>query len=63
VTVEYAYADQVWAQSYTAREIPEAGLPRVLDQAGLAFASYLTDDRSWFRAVRRGSPSPPRNGG
>jgi len=52
-TVEYGYGDQVWTQSVTAREITEAGLPRVLDQAGLAFAGYLTDDRSWLRAVSR----------
>jgi hypothetical protein len=53
MTVEYAYGDQVWTQSFTTREVIEASLPRVLDQAGLAFDGYLTDDRSWFRAVRR----------
>jgi ubiquinone/menaquinone biosynthesis C-methylase UbiE len=52
-TVEYRYGDQVWTQSFTAREITQANLPRVLNQAGLAFAGYLTDDRSWFRAVPR----------
>jgi SAM-dependent methyltransferase len=50
-TVEYAYGDQLWTQSFTAREITETDLPRVLDQAGLAFAGYLTGDRSWLRAV------------
>jgi SAM-dependent methyltransferase len=50
-TVEYAHGDQVWTQSFTAREITEASLPRVLDQAGLLFAGYLTGDRSWFRAI------------
>lgn len=53
-TVEYADGDQVWTQSFTAREISEANLPRVLDQAGLAFAGYLTGDRSWFRAIGSG---------
>lgn len=51
MTVEYTRGDQVWAQSFTAREVTEASLPRVLDQAGLAFAGYLTDDHCWFRAV------------
>jgi SAM-dependent methyltransferase len=50
-TVEYANGDQVWTQSFTTRVVTEADLPRVLDQAGLAFAGYLTGDRSWFRAV------------
>lgn len=56
-TVEYAYGDQVWTQSFTAREITGACLPRVLDQAGLVFAGYLTGDRSWFRAIPRCSAS------
>lgn len=53
MTVEYVYGDQAWTQSFTTRQVSEASLPRVLDKAGLAFAGYLTDDRSWFRAVRR----------
>ena len=52
-TVEYAYGDQVWTQSFTAREVTEADLPHVLDPAGLEFVEYLTDDRSWFRALPR----------
>lgn len=52
-TVEYAYGEDVWTQSFTARQITEDGLPRVLEPAGLTFAGYLTDDRSWFRAVPR----------
>jgi hypothetical protein len=63
MTVEYAYGDQVWTQSFTTREVTEASLPRVLDQAGLAFAGYLTDDRSWFRAVRAARSSSPPEGG
>jgi SAM-dependent methyltransferase len=54
-TVEYASADQVWTQSFTTRVVAEADLPRLLEQEGLAFAGYLTDDRSWFRAARRGT--------
>jgi SAM-dependent methyltransferase len=52
-TVEYAYGDQTWTQSFTTREIAEADLPRMLNPAGLKFAEYLTDDRSWFRALPR----------
>jgi SAM-dependent methyltransferase len=52
MTIEYAYGDQVWTQSFTTREVTDVSLHRVLDQAGLTFAGYLTDDRSWFRAVR-----------
>lgn len=51
MTMEYVYGDQVWTQSFTSREVTEANLPRVLDQAGLTFAGHLTDDHSWFRAV------------
>jgi SAM-dependent methyltransferase len=53
MTVEYVRGDQVWTQSFTAREVTEASLQRMLDQAGLTFAGYLTDDRAWLRAIRR----------
>lgn len=52
MTIEYAYGDQVWTQSFTTREVTDVSLHRVLKGAGLTFAGYLTEDHSWFRAVR-----------
>ena len=50
-TVEYVVGDQCWTQTFTARRLDEAELTRSLATAGLRLDRYLTDDRSWVRAV------------
>jgi SAM-dependent methyltransferase len=50
-TVEYRAGDRVWTQSFTTMCLDEQRLRGDLAAAGLAFDRYLTDDRSWLRAV------------
>jgi SAM-dependent methyltransferase len=50
-TVEYCLGDRVWTQWFTARRLDDAELPAVLAEAELALDAYLTDDRTWVRAV------------
>jgi SAM-dependent methyltransferase len=50
-TIEYQLGDSVWTQWFTARRLDDAELAAVLDDAGLAPDAYLTDDRTWLRAV------------
>jgi SAM-dependent methyltransferase len=52
-TVEYACEGDVWTQSFVSRRLDEDAIARALDGAGLAFGGYLTEDRSWFRALPR----------
>ena len=46
--------NQVWTQTFTARRLDDAELAAVLADAGLRLDRYLTDDRSWLRAVPEG---------
>ncbi|MFY9926945.1 MAG: class I SAM-dependent methyltransferase [Streptosporangiaceae bacterium] len=55
-TVEYADGDRVWTQNFTARRLDDEGLAAVLAAAGLRLDRFLTDDRTWFRAVVTGRP-------
>jgi SAM-dependent methyltransferase len=50
-TVEYRLGDRVWTQWFTARRLDDAELPEVLAEAELVLDAYLTDDRTWVRAL------------
>ena len=50
-TVEYVDGDKCWTQTFTTMRLDETELPAVLADAGLRLDRYLTDDRTWFRAV------------
>jgi len=50
-TVEYVVGDRCWTQTFTTKRIDDAELAAALDAAGLRLDRYLTEDRSWFRAV------------
>ena len=50
-TVEYVVGDRCWTQTFTTKRLDDAGLAAALDAAGLRLDHYLTEDRSWFRAV------------
>jgi SAM-dependent methyltransferase len=54
-TVEYVVGDRCWTQTFTAKRIDDAELAAALDAAGLRLDRYLTEDRSWFRAVPVGA--------
>ena len=53
-TMEYVDGDQVWTQTFTARRLDDTELAAVLAGAKLRLDRYLTDDRSWLRAVPEG---------
>jgi SAM-dependent methyltransferase len=55
-TVEYADGDRVWTQNFTARRLDDEGLADVLAAAGLRLDRFLTQDRTWFRALPAGRP-------
>jgi SAM-dependent methyltransferase len=50
-SVEYVVGDKRWTQTFTAMRLEDAELATALDAAGLRLDRYLTEDRSWFRAV------------
>jgi SAM-dependent methyltransferase len=50
-TVEYVIGDQCWTQTFTAMSLDDAALATVLADAGLRLDRYLTQDRTWLRAV------------
>jgi SAM-dependent methyltransferase len=50
-TVEYLDGDQCWTQTFTTMRLDETELAAVLADAGLRLDRYLTEDRTWFRAV------------
>ena len=55
-TVEYAVGDRCWTQTFTTTRLDEAELDASLGAAGLRLDRYLTEDRSWFRAVPGEAP-------
>jgi len=50
-TAEYVAGDQRWTQTFTTTRLDEAELAAALAAAGLRLDRYLTEDRSWLRAV------------
>jgi len=55
-TVEYVVGDRCWTQTFTTTRLDEAELDASLGAAGLRLDRYLTEDRSWFRAVPAEAP-------
>jgi hypothetical protein len=43
--------DKRWTQTFTAMRLDDTELADALAAAGLRLDRYLTEDRSWFRAV------------
>jgi SAM-dependent methyltransferase len=50
-TVEYVVGDRRWTQTFTTMRLDETELAAALADAGLRLDRYLTEDRSWFRAI------------
>lgn len=50
-TVRYWAGDQLWTQTFSALRISADELESELNQAGLSFGGFLSDDRTWFAAV------------
>ncbi|MEV8550458.1 class I SAM-dependent methyltransferase [Streptomyces glaucescens] len=51
VRAEYEFPDATWTQTFRARPLTEEQFEEALAEAGLAMDRYLTDDRTWVRAV------------
>jgi len=56
VYVEYVFPDAQWTQTFLSRPLTTGAFELALAEAGLAVDAYLTDDRTWVRAV----PAPGR---
>ncbi|MFF8674882.1 class I SAM-dependent methyltransferase [Streptomyces sp. NPDC015242] len=61
VRAEYEFPDAVWTQTFRARPLSGEQFEEALGEAGLAVDRYLTDDRTWVRAVP--VPVPGTGGG
>ncbi len=53
LTMQYQGAGHTWTQSFMSRRLTEDDLAGCLADAGLVLDGYLTDDRTWVRAVPR----------
>ncbi|MFF0465299.1 class I SAM-dependent methyltransferase [Streptomyces mexicanus] len=51
VHVEYVFPDTRWTQTFLSCPLTPEAFERALAEAGLAVDAYLTDDRTWVRAL------------
>lgn len=51
VRVEYVFPDARWTQTFLSRPLSAEDFEQALAEAGLAVDAYLTDDRTWVRAL------------
>lgn len=51
VHVEYVFSDVRWTQTFLSRPLTTNAFELALSEAGLAVDAYLTDDRTWVRAL------------
>jgi SAM-dependent methyltransferase len=59
-TVEYVVGERSWTQTFTTKRLDEDELTAALAAAGLRLDRYLTQDRSWLRAVPVTGPGAGR---
>jgi SAM-dependent methyltransferase len=52
-TVEYQAGERVWTQTFTTGRLDDEDLAADLAATGLALDAFLTEDRTWIRAVPR----------
>lgn len=52
-TMQYEAAGRIWTQSFTSRRLTDEELDANLSRAGLKLDRFLTEDRTWVRAVPR----------
>lgn len=51
VRAEYQFPDGAWTQTFLARPLSREVFEEALEEAGLRVDRYLTEDRTWVRAV------------
>ncbi|GAA3631367.1 class I SAM-dependent methyltransferase [Streptomyces chitinivorans] len=54
VRCEYVFPDATWTQTFLSRRMDRAEFEEAPAGAGLAVDAYLTDDRTWVRALPAG---------
>jgi len=59
-TVEYLVGEQSWTQTFTTERLDSGDLAAALAAAGLRLDRYLTQDRTWLRAVPATEPGAGR---
>ena len=52
VLAEYVFPDAIWTQTFRVRPMTHEQFEEALAEAGLRVDEYLTEDRTWVRAVR-----------
>jgi SAM-dependent methyltransferase len=57
VHVEYVFPDARWTQTFLARPLTTRQFEDALAAAGLAVDAYLTEDRTWVRALPIAGPA------
>ncbi|WP_286257635.1 class I SAM-dependent methyltransferase [Streptomyces graminofaciens] len=51
IRAEYVFPDVTWTQTFRARPLTEEQFEEALGEAGLKVDRYLTEDRTWVKAV------------
>lgn len=51
VRVEYIFPDAQWTQTFLSRPLTTEDFEQALREAGLVVDVYLTEDRTWVRAL------------
>ncbi|MEU6909843.1 class I SAM-dependent methyltransferase [Streptomyces coeruleorubidus] len=59
VRAEYEFPDAVWTHTFRARPLTTALFEEALEETGLRVDQYLTEDRTWVRAVQARQPGGP----
>ncbi|MGK5449125.1 class I SAM-dependent methyltransferase [Streptomyces radiopugnans] len=54
IRCEYVFPDGTWTQTFLSRRLDREEFEEALAGAGLAVDSYLTEDRTWVRALPTG---------
>lgn len=49
--LEYTFEDAAWSQTFLSHPLPEPLFAEVLERSGLRVDRYLTEDRTWVRAL------------
>lgn len=52
--VEYEFPDATWIQTFLRRDLSNEQFEEALAETGLRVDKYLTEDRTWARAVLAG---------
>ncbi|CAL9565481.1 class I SAM-dependent methyltransferase [Streptomyces sp. enrichment culture] len=63
VHAEYEFPDATWTQTFRSRPMTREEFEQALEEEGLRVDRYLTEDRTWVRAVPAGGAGGSGGGG